>query len=118
MYFSLLMAEAVMAFYSNNILTQPCSLDIKHILHYGLQILGSGIGIAGILIICISNGFLLVTAHGKLGETIKPNEAVILNGLWLLSCAALACYRCLIRTTYSDFMQMLYAFKFLVNFEL
>ncbi|TMW54474.1 hypothetical protein DOY81_000466 [Sarcophaga bullata] len=65
--FSFLMAEAIMCHYNHNVLTFNYRRNTKTTIHWILQVLGGGCGIAGVLIKCIQKGFLLSSVHGKLG---------------------------------------------------
>ncbi|XP_065355946.1 transmembrane reductase CYB561D2-like isoform X2 [Calliphora vicina] len=65
--FSFLMAEAIMCHYNHNVLTFNYRRNTKTTIHWVLQVLGGGCGIAGVLIKCIQKNFSLHSIHGKLG---------------------------------------------------
>ncbi|XP_075149635.1 transmembrane reductase CYB561D2-like [Haematobia irritans] len=65
--FSFLMAEAIMCHYNHNVLTFNYSRSTKNHLHWILQVLGGGCGIAAALIKCIQHNFQFSDTHGKLG---------------------------------------------------
>ncbi|KAI8121532.1 hypothetical protein CVS40_7390 [Lucilia cuprina] len=65
--FSFLMAEAIMCHYNHNVLTFNYRRITKTTIHWVLQVLGGGCGIAGVLIKCIQKHFSLHSIHGKLG---------------------------------------------------
>uniref|UniRef100_A0A1A9W6U3 ascorbate ferrireductase (transmembrane) n=1 Tax=Glossina brevipalpis TaxID=37001 RepID=A0A1A9W6U3_9MUSC len=65
--FCFLMAEAIMCHYKSNILTCNFPRNTKTTLHWILQVLGGGLGIAGTLVKCIQKGFRIESLHAKLG---------------------------------------------------
>ncbi|XP_046812112.1 uncharacterized protein LOC111686408 [Lucilia cuprina] len=65
--FSFLMAEAIMCHYNQNVLTFSFRRNTKTLIHLVLQVLGGGIGIAGVLIQLIHDKFDLFNVHAKLG---------------------------------------------------
>lgn len=65
--FSFLMAEAIMCHYNHNVLTSSYRRNTKTLIHWVLQVLGGGIGIASVLIQCIHDKFDLFNTHAKLG---------------------------------------------------
>lgn len=58
-----------MCHYNHNVLTFNYSRVTKTNLHWILQILGGGCGIAAALIKCIEHNFVLSGLHAKLGES-------------------------------------------------
>ncbi|TMW54482.1 hypothetical protein DOY81_000474 [Sarcophaga bullata] len=65
--FCFLMAEAIMCHYNNNVLTMNYNRKTKTTIHWILQVLGGGCGIAGVLLKCIKDDFYLFNMHTKLG---------------------------------------------------
>lgn len=62
-----------MCHYQHNVLTLNYSRKTKTLLHWILQVLGGGIGIAGVLIQCINDKFDLFNTHAKLGGSLNLN---------------------------------------------
>lgn len=62
-----------MCHYQHNVLTLNYSRKTKTLLHWILQVLGGGIGIAGVLIQCIHDKFDLFNTHAKLGGSLNLN---------------------------------------------
>lgn len=62
------MAEAMMSHYNGNVLTLNCKRKTKTTVHWVLQVLGGGVGIAGALIKLIQDDFQMYSTHGRLGK--------------------------------------------------
>ena len=75
--FCFLMAEAIMCHYNNNVLTMNYKRNTKTTIHWILQVLGGGCGIAGVLIKCIKDDFYLFNLHTKLGKRERAKESKI-----------------------------------------
>lgn len=74
------MAEAMMCHYDGNVLTFTYKRKTKTMIHWILQLLGGGFGIAGCLIIMNHRGFSFSTTHGKLGRFQKSqNDNIKIN---------------------------------------
>lgn len=71
------MAEAVMCHYEGNVLTFTYGRQTKTMIHWVLQVLGGGCGIAGTLLKMVDRGFAFSSTHGKLGKMKKNKTKLI-----------------------------------------
>ena len=63
-----------MCHYNNNVLTMNYKRNTKTTIHWILQVLGGGCGIAGVLLKCIKDDFYFFNMHTKLGKRERERE--------------------------------------------